>query len=146
MAIDLPLQIKSCKNELTGRGGSANNDFSLLNHYAAKPDEVAPGFDLDKTAFSETGIEFTVTVQASQQRPFGVTDEIAERHKHFSITLQATVDQRNLGIIMLCYRNDDTAEVQVRAAVGMKTSQCCPANTVGFPGITDHQDLAILLQ
>ncbi|MCY1420339.1 hypothetical protein D9M71_359550 [compost metagenome] len=146
MAIDLPLQIKSCKNELTGRGGSANNDFSLLNHYAAKPDEVAPGFDLDKTVVAETGIEFAVTVQANQQCPFGVTDEIAERHKHFSIPLQTAVDQRHLGIIMLCYRNDDTAEVQVRAAVGMKTSQCCPANTVGFPGITDHQDLAILLQ
>ncbi|MNM91399.1 hypothetical protein D3C81_1036960 [compost metagenome] len=67
MAIDLPLQIKSCKNELTGRGGSANNDFSLLNHYAAKPDEVAPGFDLDKTVIAETGIEFAIIVHASQQ-------------------------------------------------------------------------------
>ncbi|MNG20395.1 hypothetical protein D3C84_1046460 [compost metagenome] len=76
----------------------------------------------------------------------GFTDVIGERHKHFSITLQTTVDQLHLGIIMLCHRNNDTAKDQVRAAVGMKTSQCCPADTVGFPGLADHQDPAIVLQ
>ncbi|MNP37492.1 hypothetical protein D3C76_1309450 [compost metagenome] len=117
-----------------------------MNHHATELDEIALAFDLEEPAVAESGIQFTVAVQARQQCPLGVTDVIGERHEHLSIILQATVDQLHLGIIMLCDWNDDTAEDQVRASVGMKASQCGPADTVGFLGLTDHQDLAIVLQ